>query len=96
MSKKLTPASEYSKHVQFQDILNVCLRIKLTGHKVFLWDHHLRDGAAVDGERLEELGALTQCLRMLHNDAYRPRASPVRYLDPVTTEADKLLVLKSQ
>ena len=46
----------------------------------------------MDGEGLEELWALPERLGVLDDDAHHPRARPVRYLDPVPAEPDKLLV----
>ena len=46
----------------------------------------LGDGAAVDGERLEELRAVTDSLRVLDDDADRARTGAVRDLYPVAAQ----------
>lgn len=50
---------------------------------MFLRQHDLGDGAAVDGEGLEELWPRANRLRVLHDDPDRPGTGPVRDLDPV-------------
>lgn len=50
---------------------------------MFLREHDLGDGAAVDREGLEELRPRADRLRMLNDDSNRPRAGPIRDLDPV-------------
>lgn len=50
---------------------------------MFLRQHDLGDGAAVDGEGLEELRPRAHRLRVLDDDPHSPGAGAVRDLNPV-------------
>ncbi len=68
---------------QFAVGLNCGVSRTPTWDEVFLREHDLGDGAAVDREGLEELRPRADRLRMLNDDSNRPRAGPIRDLDPV-------------
>lgn len=63
--------------------IHICAH--LTWHKVFLWEHDLRDRASMNREGLKELRARPNCLRVLYNHPHCSRAGAICNLNPIAT-----------